>query len=238
MRPRRSRSPSPAPMRSTSRALRFRPPAASWRLKLFGVRAPRAATSTRRLPAFRWRISDASQLSEFYGSGRQSRIALKAVGKLPNMTLTGYYEMDWLSAGVTSNSNQSNSYTLRQRQLWADALLSNGWDFSAAARAGRWQPKPLRVLPEEREILPCIHRCTVRRRLCVDAPIQLPRLQEHRQEVLPRRIGGECRDAQPSRTESADQLSVRLSWNGRRTLQPECQLLLQLCSGHHRQGGL
>ena len=74
--------------------------------------------------------SDASQLSEFYGSGRQSRIAIKAIGKLPAMTLSGYYELDWLSAGVTSNNNQSNSYTLRQRQLWADALLNNGWDFS------------------------------------------------------------------------------------------------------------
>ncbi len=67
--------------------------------------------------------SDASQLSEFFGSGRQSRIAIKAVGKLPKVTLTGYYEMDWLSAGVTSNNNQSNSYTLRQRQLWGDALF-------------------------------------------------------------------------------------------------------------------
>jgi Skp family chaperone for outer membrane proteins len=74
--------------------------------------------------------ADAHTLSEFYGSGRQSRLALKAVGKLDNMTLTGYYEMDWLSAGVTSNNNQSNSYTLRQRQLWADAKLTNGWDFS------------------------------------------------------------------------------------------------------------
>ncbi len=74
--------------------------------------------------------SDASQLSEFFGSGRQSRIAIKAVGKLPKMTFTGYYELDWLSAGVTSNSNQSNSYTLRQRQLWADALFSNGLDVS------------------------------------------------------------------------------------------------------------
>ena len=74
--------------------------------------------------------SPASQLSEFFGSGRQSRLAIKAVGKLPSMTLTGYYEMDWLSAGVTSNNNQSNSYTIRQRQLWADAKLNNGWDFS------------------------------------------------------------------------------------------------------------
>ena len=74
--------------------------------------------------------SQGAALSEFYGTGRQSRIAIKAIGKLSKFTLTGYYEMDWLSAGVTSNNNQSNSYTLRQRQLWADALLANGWDFS------------------------------------------------------------------------------------------------------------
>lgn len=74
--------------------------------------------------------SDYAQLSEFQGSGRQSRLALKATGKLDNMTLTGYYEMDWLGTGITSNNNQSNSYVLRQRQLWADAKLNNGWDFS------------------------------------------------------------------------------------------------------------
>jgi hypothetical protein len=74
--------------------------------------------------------ADSHNLSEFYGSGRQSRLAIKAVGKLENVTLTGYYELDWLSAGVTSNNNQSNSYTMRQRQLWADAKLHNGWDFS------------------------------------------------------------------------------------------------------------
>ncbi len=74
--------------------------------------------------------SNAAQMSEFVGSGRQSRAAIKAVGKLANMTLTGYYEADWLGTGITSNNNQSNSYVLRQRQLWADAALSNGWDFS------------------------------------------------------------------------------------------------------------
>jgi hypothetical protein len=74
--------------------------------------------------------SEAAQLSEFQGSGRQSRVALRAVGKLDKMTLSGYYEMDWLSSGVTSNNNQSNSYTLRQRQLWADAKTAGGWDFS------------------------------------------------------------------------------------------------------------
>jgi hypothetical protein len=74
--------------------------------------------------------SDAAQLSEFQGSGRQSRIALKAVGDAGPFKMTGYYEMDWLGAGISSNNNQSNSYVTRQRQLWADAAMKNGWDFS------------------------------------------------------------------------------------------------------------
>jgi len=74
--------------------------------------------------------ADNANISEWQGSGRQSRAALKAVGKLDNMTLTGYYEADWLSAGATSNNNQSNSYTMRQRQLWAQAALTSGWTFT------------------------------------------------------------------------------------------------------------
>lgn len=74
--------------------------------------------------------SDAAQMSEFFGSARQSRIALKATGKLDNMKLTGYYEMDWLGTGITSNNNQSNSYVVRQRQLWARADLNSGWSFT------------------------------------------------------------------------------------------------------------
>src|ERR1700760_4817567 len=66
--------------------------------------------------------SNAGQYSEFYGSGRQSRVALLATGKVsPNLTLNGYWEADWLGAGVTSNNNQSNSYVMRQRQLFAQA---------------------------------------------------------------------------------------------------------------------
>ena len=74
--------------------------------------------------------SDQAQMSEFFGSGRQSRLALKATGKLANMKLTGYYEMDWLGTGITSNNNQSNSYVVRQRQIWAEAALRSGWSFS------------------------------------------------------------------------------------------------------------
>ena len=65
--------------------------------------------------------------SEFFGSGRQSRISLLAEGKITNVKFTGYYELDWLSAGVTSNNNQSNSYTNRQRQIWGQAAFDNGW---------------------------------------------------------------------------------------------------------------
>lgn len=74
--------------------------------------------------------STASHMSEFFGSGRQSRISMLAEGALANMKLTGYVEADFLSAGVTSNNNESNSYTLRQRQAWGQAALSNGWSFT------------------------------------------------------------------------------------------------------------
>jgi hypothetical protein len=69
----------------------------------------------------------AGVLSEFNASGRQSRISLLAEGKLSKSTVRGYYEADFLSAGTTSNDNQSNSYTLRQRQVWAQAALNSGW---------------------------------------------------------------------------------------------------------------
>ena len=52
-------------------------------------------------------------------------------GKTGIVNLTGYYEMDFLSAGVTSNNNQSNSYTMRQRQVWAQAAFHSGWTFTA-----------------------------------------------------------------------------------------------------------
>jgi len=69
-------------------------------------------------------------LTEFNASGRQSRVSLLAEGKLPSSVLRGYYEADFLSAGTTSNNNQSNSYTLRQRQLWGQASLASRWDLT------------------------------------------------------------------------------------------------------------
>ncbi len=74
--------------------------------------------------------ADNAKISEWQGTGRQSRVALKAIGKLDNMTMTGYYEADWLGSGTASNNNQSNSYVMRQRQIWAQAALTNGWTFT------------------------------------------------------------------------------------------------------------
>jgi hypothetical protein len=68
-----------------------------------------------------------SNLSEFFGSGRQSRISLLGEGRVSSTKFSGYYEADFLSAAATSNNNQSNSYALRQRQAWAQAATDNGW---------------------------------------------------------------------------------------------------------------
>ena len=68
-----------------------------------------------------------SSISEFYGSGRQSRISLLAEGRLASAKLSGYVEADFLSAAASSTPTQSNSYSLRQRQAWAQAATDNGW---------------------------------------------------------------------------------------------------------------
>jgi uncharacterized coiled-coil protein SlyX len=71
-----------------------------------------------------------SNMSEFFGSGRQSRLSMLAEGRLKTAKLSGYVEGDFLSAGVTSNNNQSNSYTFRQRQAWGQAAFDDGWTFT------------------------------------------------------------------------------------------------------------
>lgn len=74
--------------------------------------------------------SGQNAISEFFGSGRQSRITMLAEGKIADAKLTGYYEADFLSGAVTSNNNATNSYSLRQRQVWSQAAFTNGWSFT------------------------------------------------------------------------------------------------------------
>src|ERR1700744_5724177 len=69
------------------------------------------------------------QASELNFSGRQSRLGgLFEAKPGGNLSLTGYFETDFLGTGTSSNNNQSNSYVLRIRQMWAKAELHNGFD--------------------------------------------------------------------------------------------------------------
>jgi hypothetical protein len=74
--------------------------------------------------------SSQANLSEFNAGGRQSRITMLVQGNAGALSMTGFYEADFLGAGTTSNNNQSNSYVYRQRQAWAQAALDNGWTFT------------------------------------------------------------------------------------------------------------
>jgi len=96
------------------------------------VRRSRALAADVNTPFNSLTMPGASQsaISEFFGSGRQSRVSMLAEGKLADVKMSGYVEGDFLSAGITSNNNQSNSYTLRQRQAWGQAAFDNGWSFT------------------------------------------------------------------------------------------------------------
>ena len=67
-----------------------------------------------------------AHVSEFNLSGRQSRLGALITGNAGNYKLAGYFEGDFLSAGTTSNENQSNSFTFRQRQIWGQAATQSG----------------------------------------------------------------------------------------------------------------
>ncbi|MGA9981082.1 MAG: hypothetical protein WBQ08_20845 [Candidatus Sulfotelmatobacter sp.] len=70
-----------------------------------------------------------SQIPEFFGSARQSKITSFVDGRMKNMDLSSYVSADFLSAGVTSTSTETNSYTLRLRQAWGQVRFENGWSF-------------------------------------------------------------------------------------------------------------
>jgi hypothetical protein len=68
-----------------------------------------------------------SQTTEFNASARQSRLSMLAEGRLATVKLSGYVETDFLSSAITSNDNESNSYSLRLRQGWGQAKFDDGW---------------------------------------------------------------------------------------------------------------
>jgi hypothetical protein len=71
--------------------------------------------------------ADEGHVSELNFSGRQSRLGALFEGNAGNFKLSGYAEMDFLGTGTSSNNNQSNSYVLRQRQIWGKAETTGGF---------------------------------------------------------------------------------------------------------------
>jgi hypothetical protein len=60
-------------------------------------------------------------IPEYRETAQQSRFSLMMEGNIDSaQKMTGYLETDFLSAGTSSNSNESNSYTLRLRQFWGN----------------------------------------------------------------------------------------------------------------------
>ncbi|MGA9354080.1 MAG: hypothetical protein WBV46_10350 [Terriglobales bacterium] len=72
-----------------------------------------------------------SQIPEFFGSARQSKATVFVDGKLGNVDLSSYLSTDFLSAGTTSTATETNSYTMRIRQAWAQAKFNNGFSVLA-----------------------------------------------------------------------------------------------------------
>jgi hypothetical protein len=66
-------------------------------------------------------------VSELNFSARQSRLSVLVTGDAGSYKLTGYWEMDFLGTGTSSNNNQSNSYVLRQRQIWGQFATQGGF---------------------------------------------------------------------------------------------------------------
>ena len=83
-----------------------------------------------------------AHVSEFNFSARQSRLGGLFEGSNGRYKYSGFFETDFLSAGVTSNSNQSNSYTLRVRQIWGKAerggfAVTGGQTWTLATEDGK-----------------------------------------------------------------------------------------------------
>ena len=84
--------------------------------------------------------------NEWRASAQQSRLAIKMSGDIdPAQHLAAYYESDFLGAGETANSRESNSYNLRVRQAWLSydndnyhfhMLAGQGWSLVTQNRVG------------------------------------------------------------------------------------------------------
>ena len=106
-----------------------------------------------------------------------------AQGKEGNVTGTGYYEADFLAAGVTSNDNQTNSYVLRQRQAYAQAALANGWTFTGG-QMWTLMTETKKGVDNRTEATPMTIDPNYNVGFSFATAVRLPRIQELQQQVL------------------------------------------------------
>lgn len=95
--------------------------------------------------------SSNAHLDEFRESARQSRFAMLAQGpKSGGWSAESYLESDFLSGGVTSNSTESNSYTLRMRHFYGVLRNTNSnwyllagqdWSLATLSTTGTLDPR-------------------------------------------------------------------------------------------------
>lgn len=72
-------------------------------------------------------ISPLAHMREFRLSARQTRLSLLVQGEYEPTVLSGYVEIDFLGTG-TANSNESNSYNPRMRNVYATVDMNDtGW---------------------------------------------------------------------------------------------------------------
>lgn len=97
--------------------------------------------------------SSEGHISELNFTGRQSRVGALVSGDTGRFKLAGYVEADFLSAGITSNNNQSDSYTLRFRQFWGQVAKPSGFTLTAGQM---WSlvTENLRSTDNRTEVLP------------------------------------------------------------------------------------
>ena len=101
--------------------------------------------------------SPLSHISELRGSPRQSRVSFLAQGDINVTTHAAFYgEFDFLGAAQTANSNESNSYTPRIRQLYGTMdwdywglhmLAGQNWSLVTKSRRRLSKPSTCRASP-------------------------------------------------------------------------------------------
>lgn len=72
-----------------------------------------------------------SHLTEFRATGRTSRATALFESKAGDTKLTGYFEIDFLGAAPTANQVETNSFTPRLRQGYAQAEFKSGLTLTA-----------------------------------------------------------------------------------------------------------